>query len=121
MDIREFVEETLKQVIEGVKAAQESEGGNLINASNNAPVSGHLFSNGTLGTFTIVEFDIAVSAETAGKGGAGLKVFGVGVEGSGEHKSGYANRISFAVPVRLPDGDRSKIEELSATYIGSST
>ena len=47
---------------------------------------------------------MAVSAETSGSGKAGLRVFGVGAEGQGEHKTGHANRINFSVPVRLPDG-----------------
>jgi hypothetical protein len=57
-----------------------------------------------MGVFTRVDFDVAVSAETAGGGKGSIKVFGVGVDAGGEHKTGYANRFTFAVPVRLPDG-----------------
>jgi hypothetical protein len=60
------------------------------------------------GTFTRVDFDVAVSAETAGGGQGSIKVFGVGAEGGAKHKSGYANRITFSVPIRLPDGAKSE-------------
>lgn len=113
MDLKDFVSETLKQVILGVKDAQASEGGENVNAENAGVPSGkNIFSAGTYGTFTLVEFDVAISAESSGKGGANLKVFGVGFEGVGEHKGGTANRISFAIPVRLPDGDKERAEGL---------
>ena len=113
MDLKDFVAATLEQILAGVKQAQASPDGGHINAdSPGLPNGKNAFSAGTYGTFTLVEFDIAVSAETAGKGGANLKVFGVGVDGSGEHKSGTANRIAFAIPVRLPDGDNTRGEEI---------
>ncbi|MDF1631051.1 hypothetical protein [Mycoplana sp. MJR14] len=109
MDLKDFVAASLQQILEGVKQAQAAEGGDNINAENlGVPEGKNVFAAGTYGTFTLVEFDVAVSAETSGKGGANLKVFGVGLEGGGEHKAGRANRIAFAIPVRLPDGDRSR-------------
>jgi len=60
------------------------------------------------GNFTRVDFDVAVSAETAGGGKGSIKVLGVGAEGGGQHKSTYANRITFSVPIRLPDGAKSQ-------------
>jgi hypothetical protein len=30
------------------------------------------------------------------------------IEGGAERKTGHANRIAFSVPVRLPDGAKSK-------------
>lgn len=111
MDLKDFVSATLEQILEGVKQAQSKEGGSHINAENaGIPDGKNVFSGGSYGTFTLVEFDVAVSAETSGKGGANLQVFGVGFEGDGEHKRGTANRIAFAIPVRLPDGDNSKAE-----------
>lgn len=115
MELREFVCETLKQVLAGVKEAQKSEGGEHINAASFVfPKDSKVFTSGSYGTFTIVEFDVAVSAETSGKGGANLSVFGVGLEGGGQHKAGHANRVSFAVPLRLPDGDISRVKNLTA-------
>ena len=111
MELSKFVEESLKQILKGVKQAQTAENGENINAEGaNVPDGKNVYSAGTFGTFTIVEFDIAVSAETSGKGGANLQVFGVGFEGGGEHKAGHANRIGFAIPVRLPDGDKTRAQ-----------
>ena len=117
MDLSKFVEESLKQILEGVQQAQKSELGSNINAEGAAiPDGKNIYSAGTYGTYTIVEFDVAVSAETAGKGGANLQVFGVGFEGGGEHKAGHANRIAFAIPVRLPDGDKSRADQIQREH-----
>lgn len=112
MDLKDFVKASLQQILEGVKEAQASDPDGNINASNyGIPVGKNVFSANDLGIFTLVEFDVAVSAETSGKGDANLKVFGVGLGGGGEHKAGSANRIAFAIPVRLPDGDRKRKEK----------
>jgi hypothetical protein len=109
MELKDFVAETLKQILAGVKDAQAAESGDLIIAeSTGIPDGNYAFSAGTYGTFTLVGFDVAVSAEKGGKGGANLKVFGVGFDGGADFKAGTANRIQFAVPVRLPDGKQGK-------------
>jgi hypothetical protein len=111
MDLKDFVAATLEQILAGVAKSQATELGTNINAENpGIPNGKNVFSGGSYGTFTLVEFDVAVSAETTGKGGANLQVFGVGFEGGGEHKAAHANRISFAIPVRLPDGDTTRAE-----------
>lgn len=110
MELKEFVSETLKQILAGVRTAQDSEDGGMINAESvSMPGDKNIFSAGTYGNFMIVEFDVAVSAERGGKGGANLTVFGVGVEGRGDFKAGIANRIQFAVPVRIPDGQKKRL------------
>ncbi len=112
MDLKDFVSASLQQISDGVRQAQAIEGGENINAENaGIPAGKNVFSSGMYGNFTLVEFDVAVSAETKGRGGANLQVFGVGFEGGGEHKAGSANRIAFAIPVRLPDGDDEKASE----------
>jgi hypothetical protein len=93
-------------VIKGVKDAQSSPGGDNINAELYGTVSGHLIHGGTAGLFTRVDFDVAVSAETAGGAKGSLVVFSVGASDSADTKQGFVNRISFSVPVRLPDGKR---------------
>lgn len=113
MDLKDFIASSLQQIVEGVKSAQQAEGGDNVNATLvSTDLGGNLINSGAYGLFTRVDFDVAVSAETSGKGGANLKVFGVGVEGGGEHKSGAANRLAFSIPVRLPDGDRERGEEI---------
>ncbi|EJM98893.1 hypothetical protein [Phyllobacterium sp. YR531] len=114
MDLKDFIASSLQQIVEGVKLAQQAEGGDNVNATLvSTDLGGNLINSGAYGLFTRVDFDVAVSAETSGKGGANLKVFGVGFEGGGEHKSGAANRLAFSVPVRLPDGDTERTNEIA--------
>jgi hypothetical protein len=108
MDVKTFVAEALHQIVAGISEAQGREQGDLINAiipgAGPGPY-GNLINAGRGIMFTRVEFDIAVSAETLGGGRGSLQVLGVGgVSGGAEHKTGYANRISFSVPVKLPMG-----------------
>jgi len=105
VELKTFVAETLREILEGIQEAQSVEGvGPHVAAESNISSSGHLIHGGTSGTFTRVDFDVAVSGETLGGGRAGIRVFGVGMEGQGEHKTGHASRISFSVHVRLPQG-----------------
>ena len=108
MDLETFIAEALRQIVTGVRNAQQATpDGASINAQMRGGATGHLIAAGTSGMFTRVDFDVAVSAETSGQGKAGLKVFGIGASAEGEHQHRYANRISFSVPVRLPDGKRT--------------
>jgi hypothetical protein len=105
MDLRTFIRETLAEIIAGISEAQEGLHGGDINARGGGHgVGGHLFSAGTFGTFTRVDFEVALTAETATGGKAGIQVFDIGAGAEGLHKSASANRIAFSVPLRLPDG-----------------
>jgi len=79
-----------------------------------AEFGGHLVNVGEYGVATRVDFDVSVSAETTGGAGAKLTVMGVGIGGGAEHKAGSANRISFSVPIRLPDGDSGRAKRVKA-------
>src|SRR5262245_48357211 len=108
MDLKTFVAETLQQICDGIKEAQSKEGGGAINAEGTSMSGGHVIDAGSHGVFTRVDFDVAISAESAGGAKGGVKVWGVGdIEGGAERKTGHANRIAFSVPVRLPDGAKS--------------
>jgi hypothetical protein len=103
MDVKTFVSETLKQIVEGVEEAQQTPSGAAINAQigHGQPGGNLLYAPG--GMATRVDFDIAISAETEGGAKGGLKVISVlQAEGGGAHKTGYANRITFSVPILLP-------------------
>ena len=72
MDLKTFVAETLKEIVAGVVEAQAADGGDAINAELNhgGTLPGRLMRT-YYGTFTCVDFDVAVSAEgtVGGKGG----------------------------------------------------
>jgi len=109
MELKDFVSETLKQVMEGVKLAQEKAtelGGTVnpvgfVNTDKNAPRS----MDGTL-IAQVIDFDIVVSTSDTdkAKGGAGIFVgeVGIGVRGEVESQSTGVNRIKFSIPIYLP-------------------
>jgi hypothetical protein len=118
VELKEFVERSLKDVLKAVHDAGEDPqigkqvapwgigGAKFPETSGAVPVH-----NGSL---TFVKFDIAVTAESADttKGGGGFKVavLSIGVSAGGEaasiEKNTAVTRIQFAVPVLLPAGDR---------------
>lgn len=113
MDVKDFISQSLQEIIQGVSEAQQDVGGEQIAANMAGHTGGgNLINAGKHGIFTRVDFDVAVSAETSGSGGGNLKVFGVGIEGSAEHTAGKANRLTFSVPVRLPEGDQKVADQI---------
>jgi hypothetical protein len=113
MELKEFVSETLTQIIEGIKDAQEKSKshGAHINAS------GLMRGTGSVGENAVwdnrdnnyvqpVSFDIAITAEDAAKAGAKVKVlsgiFGGEIGGEKGTKNILASRVQFTVPVLFP-------------------
>lgn len=100
MELKEFVAETLKQVIDGVTAAQKY-------AAQNGSVVGHDKEKSIyVQSPQIVNFDVEVTTQDGvqTKGGAGIFVgpVGAGSQAGSERSSHYSNRIQFSVPLYLP-------------------
>jgi hypothetical protein len=76
MNLLEFVEQSLTEILAGVRAAQKKEGGAAIGAemSGQPPKESLLVNAGVTGTFTVVDFDVSVVAETSAGGKGGLRV-----------------------------------------------
>jgi hypothetical protein len=119
VDIAEFVEATLTQIVDGVSRAQKAtrlagkhaSEADLVNPSvfdgaDSAPKGKYYtaISNNSLVHF--VAFDIAVTTEgtDAVSGGTKIRVlgFGAGAEGSMSNKETTASRVKFEVPITLP-------------------
>ena len=65
MNLAEFIDETLSEILAGIRSAQAKDGGQNIGAHMSAnPKHNNLLYGGT-GFFTIVDFDVSVVAETA--------------------------------------------------------
>jgi hypothetical protein len=114
LNLAEFVEETLSEVLSGIRAAQKKEGGGAVGAegiaippTQNTPL---IFSGSEHDKFTVVEFDVSVLAETSKGGKGGLRVWSVGVEAGGKRSDQQTSRVRFAVHVKIPPGD--KVEKL---------
>lgn len=109
MELREFVAETLTQIVEGVRSAQNRTA--ATGARVNPPVDS---SHGRVGAFDRntgtfvheIEFDVAVSTVegTGTKGGVGVFVgpVALGSQGQSEASQTQSNRIKFVVPLLLP-------------------
>ncbi|MCE1184854.1 MAG: hypothetical protein LWW92_04510 [Rhodocyclales bacterium] len=114
MDLRDFVKESLVQIIQGVSDAQlllkdQAMDGCVSPLSRNDWAA--LENRGTLLTrsgvpIRDVEFDVSVTA-TAGEGKKGgvrvaVSVLGLGGEAQSSSSSSNISRLKFSVPVSLP-------------------
>ena len=119
MNLAEFVEETLSEILEGIRAAQKKEGGGAIGAggvvawSPTQHISSLLAQGSGDDVFTVVEFDVSVLAETSGGGKGALKVWSVGsIEAGGKRSDQHTSRVRFAVQVKIPPGNKVEHQSL---------
>ncbi|OIQ94370.1 hypothetical protein GALL_236170 [mine drainage metagenome] len=112
MDLRDFVSETLTQIVEGVKSAQSKaeESGAKVNphlrtSFEQAGKLGFLQTGGD-GFAQIVQFDVAltVTEGTGTKGGIGVfaGAINIGSSGQSQSESSSVSRVKFSVPLSLP-------------------
>lgn len=98
MDLETFIAETLRQIVKGVKAAQQHEDckGAQINPSHGVMID----------TIKQIEFDVAVTVMEGSekKGGIGVftGAFGIGGQANVNTANCSVSRIKFEVPVLLP-------------------
>jgi len=112
MQLRDFITETLVQIVDGVITAQENVKG------KNAYISpGNIISDNKLlkATFTRgrspivqnIEFDVAITAtesdETKGGVGVVAAIVNAGVQHTVDTKSGSISHIKFSIPIVLPE------------------
>jgi len=111
MKLQEFVNETLKEIIAGVKESQKYA------ASEGAWVSPHMRARGDKTSIRYlaetgganieqIEFDVAVTSTegSATEAGVGIFVaaFGLGARGKSDESSSSISRIKFSIPLGLP-------------------
>jgi hypothetical protein len=112
MELKDFISETLSQIVTGVvdaqtKVATAGKGG-AINPYVHAPhdiKSTYAWTN-SKEPVVLVDFDIAIAAEqgTDTKGGIGVVagIFAFGSQGQSKENQQSTNKIKFSVPVMLP-------------------
>ena len=114
MELRDFVRESLIQIVQGVSDAQKE----LVNSHSLGSISPEIRNNrealeskGILLTpegtpVQTVEFDVSVSATegTGTKGSIGIVVgiLGLGSQGQASQSNANTSRLKFLVPVSLP-------------------
>jgi len=114
MKLQEFITSTLKELIDGVKNAQEhaKKCGGAINPTGLQYLEG---SSGTvqhkktsrIGTDIEFDIEVLVSDQNEKKGGAGVSVpiLKVGFDGKSGSENRSVNRVKFKVPVIFPKGE----------------
>jgi hypothetical protein len=120
MLLDEFVRTVLRDIVKGIRDAQEIDGvGAFIVPSG---IGGHDYAKHprvsikSLLSSTIVDFDIAVTVEESSSvsGSGGLKVVGIGADlkGDSAYKDTRVSRIQFGVPILLPESQKNWAQEL---------
>jgi len=118
MELKDFVSETLKQIIDGVVNAQNHaiEHGAEINPrdlhllkSGSQPA----YSNGGHNKFAqVVDFDVALTTTDGKKGKGGVGVFtgplNIGGNLQTEQLNSSISKINFSVPIFLPTQEKNK-------------
>lgn len=111
MELKDFIAETLQQIVEGTKAAQDSiqEHGAAINPNLIGDYKEHakhgLLLSGTGKVAQLVQFDVALEVKEGKgtKGGVGVVagVFALGSQGQSNAESSSLTRVKFCVPLSL--------------------
>ena len=124
MNLEEFVQATLCQIIGGVRKAQEEtrlpdrhhSEADLINprvmySADNAPKEKY-FARVDRNLIHFVSFDVAVTSEqsTQGNGGFSIKVAGLGLNASasGTDRDTVVSRVKFEIPLAYPQSSDSE-------------
>ena len=109
MDLKDFIAESLKQVIDGVTEAQEycaKKGAKIVPFVRASEFEAEAFVGGAIHR---ISFDVAITAkDTNGQDGkAGLRIPGIEFGGklSAEQVNATISRVKFDIPVLLPRSD----------------
>lgn len=101
MELKDFVAETLNEIIDGVMIAQQHAKDEQTGAIINQPSGGSRARKSQM-----IEFDIVVTQTDSGKAKAGIGVFfasvGLGGQTQYDTTASAMNRIKFSIPVLLP-------------------
>lgn len=117
MKLQEFLSETLREVIAGVKNAQTyaAENGAEVNPAAATKQPGRRLVPGSSGGFVAVqeiEFDVAVTSTDTSETQAGAGIFvaalGIGVKDKSDTLNSCVSRIRFSVPIVLPTQESKK-------------
>ena len=99
MDLENFVTDSLNQIFNGIKGAQDAAA--KVGGEINPKTSGSgTFANGRI--IHPIEFDVAVTVVETSDVKGGISVMGVGVKGASTENNTSVSRIKFKIPVSLP-------------------
>ncbi len=108
MEVKEFVAQTLKQVMAGLDEAnaESTVEGQVLRFGTSGQTrfmkdSPGVFQDNNGHVYTSVEFDMAVTVTGEAEGGAKLKIPYFEGGGSGKKSSESISRVKFSIPCRL--------------------
>lgn len=109
MDLKDFVSETLKEIIAGVKEAQEyaKEHGAIINPTKFGIVAPKAITNKDNDEVTSIQridFSLSLQQSYAADGKVSIGVLDIG-KIEGKYENIKDNRVNFSVLITLPCGD----------------
>lgn len=114
MELKDFVSDSITQIMEGVKEAQQKGkelGGSVVPFSYNVQGNRTILDSTNQRLISTLSFDVAVTAtETTDKGArGGIKVMSIqlGGEANNNVTSGSTSRLCFEIPIILP-GDHEQ-------------
>ncbi|MBI5353789.1 MAG: hypothetical protein HZB50_14190 [Chloroflexi bacterium] len=122
MELKSFVKETIVQIIEGVKEAQDHalDFGAIVNPKGFFTEHEIIkwlperLEKGGWREGQVIDFDvsIAISETDEARGGLGIQVastvIGLGVSGKSEEQNSTISRLKFSVPLFLPESSGEK-------------
>ena len=112
MKLKDFVAETLKEIVDGVLEAQDYyiDKGGSVNSKDITFKSDQgvmMYDRETYQPAQLIEFDVAITATegTETKGGIGVFVgaIGLGSQGKSDTSNSSSSRIKFSIPIFLPN------------------
>ena len=121
MGLKDFITETLTQMMEGVKNAQEKakEFGAIINPPSEYSKEDTISMRNSIGEYQriqTVEFDVSLTSTSTSdtKKGISVAFAGIGVEGGkgNNEQNAIMNRIKFTIPIALPNTSFKEIENM---------
>jgi hypothetical protein len=107
MELKEFVAETITNVLEGIREAQERPGGQHVNMEGHYTAgfvkwTGGLTALGPEEVASVLSFDVVVTVTEDSNAKGKIAVLGIGAQGGISTSTVAQNRIQFAVPIMLP-------------------
>ncbi|TAU80468.1 hypothetical protein ELI41_29620 (plasmid) [Rhizobium leguminosarum] len=105
MELKDFVSETFKQIIDGVKDSR-SIGDEASGIASNERfrierLHPNLMQDHVGALYTVVEFDVAVTAGAKVEGGGGVDVYAFKLKGGLDTHDETVSRVKFSIPMKF--------------------
>jgi hypothetical protein len=110
MELKNFIKETLKDIIVGIQEAQREIEGGIIVPTVNESNYGNVQTGFT--SYQKIDFEVTVNAVEQEGSEAKLSivaaVIGGHVKGDNSNSSGHAAKLKFSIPIKLPAGNKKE-------------